>query len=34
MKVWLEILQRAPTRAPRWISTKVPMRVSSPTVQP
>ena len=32
--VWLEILQRAPMRAPFCISTKVPMRVSSPTRQP
>ena len=34
MKVWLEILQRAPTTAFFWISTKVPIRVSSPIVQP
>ena len=30
MKVWLWILQAAPIAAPRWISTKVPIRVRSP----
>src|SRR5437879_3450002 len=34
MNVWLWILQRAPTRAPFWISTNVPISVSSPIVQP
>src|SRR5919201_6834862 len=34
MNVWLWILQRAPTTAPRWISTNGPMRVPSPIVQP
>ena len=34
MKLWEEILQRAPTEAFFWISTNEPMRVSSPTVQP
>ena len=34
MKVWLEILQRRPMLAPRWISTKVPIREPSPTLQP
>src|SRR5947209_4971477 len=33
-KVWLEILQRAPTDAPRWISTKVPTRLPSPMRHP
>jgi hypothetical protein len=33
-KVWLEILQWAPMTAPRWISTKAPMRVWSPMRQP
>jgi hypothetical protein len=33
-EVWLWILQRAPTVAPRWISTKVPTRVPSPIRQP
>src|SRR6266700_704260 len=33
-KVWLEILQRAPTTTFVWISTNAPMRVSSPTRQP
>ena len=32
--VWLCTLQRAPTRAPRWISTNGPIRVSSPISQP
>ena len=30
MKVWLWILQAAPISAPRWISTKVPIRVPAP----
>ncbi len=34
MNVWLWILQRAPTTAPLWISTKVPIRVSSPMRHP
>ena len=34
MKVWLWILQSAPILAPRWISTKVPMRERSPMLQP
>ena len=34
MNVWLEILQRAPITAPRWISTNVPIRESAPTAQP
>lgn len=34
MNVWLCTLQRAPMTAPRWISTKVPIRVSSPMRQP
>jgi hypothetical protein len=34
MKVWLEILQRAPTAAFFWISTNEPTRLSSPMVQP
>jgi hypothetical protein len=29
-----EILQRAPIEAPFWISTKVPILVSSPTAHP
>jgi hypothetical protein len=33
-KLWLEILQRAPTTTFFWISTKAPMRLSSPTRQP
>ena len=32
--VWLEILQRSPTTAPRWISTNGPIRVWSPIEQP
>ena len=32
--VWLWILQRAPTDAPRWISTNGPIRVASPIRQP
>src|SRR4051812_38702650 len=34
MNEWLWILQRAPTVAPRWISTKGPMRLASPIEQP
>ena len=34
MKVWLEILHRRPTFAFFWISTKVPIFVSSPISQP
>src|SRR6266436_1373056 len=34
MKVWLEILQRLPTLAFFWISTNVPIFVSSPISQP
>src|SRR6266480_6746610 len=34
MKLWLEILQRRPTRAFFWISTKAPTFVSSPISQP
>ncbi len=34
MKLWLWILQRAPTFAPFWISTNVPIDVSSPISQP
>ena len=34
MKVWLEILQREPMRAPFWISTNVPIFTSSPISQP
>jgi hypothetical protein len=34
MNVWLWILQRAPIFAPRWTSTNVPIRVSSPIEQP
>ena len=34
MKVWLEILQRRPTDAFFWISTKAPILVSSPISQP
>jgi hypothetical protein len=30
MNEWLWILQRAPIDTPRWISTNVPIRVSSP----
>ena len=33
-KVWLWTLQRAPIRAPRWISTNGPIRVASPISQP
>src|SRR5262245_60352132 len=33
-KLWLEILQRAPTTTFFWISTNAPMRVSSPIRQP
>jgi hypothetical protein len=32
--VWLWILQRAPIVAPRWTSTNVPIRLSSPIRQP
>src|SRR6185437_11000644 len=34
MKLWDEILQRDPILAPTWISTNVPFRDSSTTVQP
>ena len=34
MKVWLWILQAAPITAPRWISTKVPIRVREPISHP
>ncbi len=34
MKVWDEILQRAPMVAPFWISTNAPTLVSSPMAQP
>jgi hypothetical protein len=34
MNVWLWILQLEPMAAPRCTSTNVPMRVSSPIVQP
>jgi N utilization substance protein A len=34
MKVWLEILHAAPITAPRWISTKEPIRVLSPMRHP
>ncbi len=34
MKVWEEILQCPPMTAPFWISTNVPILVSSPIVQP
>src|SRR5579864_4720006 len=34
MNVWLEILQRFPTLAFFWISTKAPILVSSPTSHP
>jgi hypothetical protein len=34
MKVWLWILHRAPMVTFFWISTNVPMRVSSPISQP
>ena len=34
MKVWLWILQAAPITAPRWISTKVPIRLCEPIRQP
>src|SRR6266852_2759653 len=34
MNVWLEILQRLPTLAFFWISTKAPILVSSPISQP
>jgi hypothetical protein len=34
MKLWLWILQRAPTVAPRWISTNVPIRLPTPMRQP
>ncbi len=34
MKVWLEILQFCPIFAPFWISTKVPILLSSPISQP
>ena len=33
-KTWLWTLQSAPITAPRWISTKVPIRVRSPIRQP
>src|SRR5690349_17047200 len=33
-KLWLEILHRCPTFAPRCTSTKAPMRVSAPISQP
>ena len=34
MNEWLPILQRRPTTARFWISTKGPMRLSSPMRQP
>src|SRR5258708_5237052 len=34
IKVWLDILQRFPTLAFFWISTKAPIFVSSPIVHP
>src|SRR3989441_1428387 len=34
MKVWLDILHRRPTFASFWISTNVPIFVSSPISQP
>ena len=34
MNVWLEILQRAPIDAPRWISTKSPICAPSPIRHP
>jgi hypothetical protein len=34
MNVWLDTFTHRPTFAPRWISTKAPMRDWSPISQP